>query len=356
MNLLSTFSSGTTISSSAVNADLTDIASEITNSVAKDGQTAMTGAVKGADGTVSLPGYAFNSDTNTGIYRIGSDDVGFACGGSKVFEWTATGVAATGTLSVSGILTATGAVNLSDGTVGTPGLNFTSDTDSGLYRIGTNNVGVGVNGAKVLDVGTGGLGIVGVTSLGDGAVGTPGLNFTSDTDSGLYRIGANNVGLAVNGAKVLDVATTGLTVVGALTSTTFTLPAGSFAAQSDYETATSTTLVTAPGKLHFHPGHPKAWAFVLQGTTAITTDYGCASVSDDGTAKYTLTFDTAFSSTSAYTCGGAFARATGSNAAIVNSSESAGAKTGSTFAHITKSTADNALDSVESSTTYVGDL
>jgi microcystin-dependent protein len=34
----------------------------------------------------------------------------------------------------------------------------------------------------------------------------------------LYRIGANNIGVAVNGAKVLDVATTGLAVTGTLAS------------------------------------------------------------------------------------------------------------------------------------------
>jgi hypothetical protein len=53
----------------------------------------------------------------------------------------------------------------------------------------------------------------------NGAVGAPAFTFTSDTDSGMYRIGANNIGLGVNGAKVLDVATTGLSVTGALSAT-----------------------------------------------------------------------------------------------------------------------------------------
>lgn len=53
----------------------------------------------------------------------------------------------------------------------------------------------------------------------DGAVGTPGITFTNDLDCGLYRIGTNNIGVAVNGAKVLDVATTGLGVTGTLSAT-----------------------------------------------------------------------------------------------------------------------------------------
>jgi hypothetical protein len=116
-------------------------------------------------------------------------------------------------------------VGMSDGTVGTPAINFTADTDSGVYRIGANNIGVAVNGAKVLDVATTGLSVTGtmsssgVTYAADGTVLLPGVAFTADTDSGVYRIGANNIGVAVNGAKVLDVATTGLSVAGTLSST-----------------------------------------------------------------------------------------------------------------------------------------
>ena len=39
-----------------------------------------------ADGTVGAPSISFLSDTNTGFYRIGSDNVGLSLGGSKVFD------------------------------------------------------------------------------------------------------------------------------------------------------------------------------------------------------------------------------------------------------------------------------
>ena len=73
-----------------------------------------------------------------------------------------------------------------------------------------------VNGATVLSAVAAGisipgtLSVTGVTQAADGAVGAPGIAFTSDTDSGIYRIGANNIGIGVNGAKVLDVSTTRL--------------------------------------------------------------------------------------------------------------------------------------------------
>lgn len=54
--------------------------------------------------------------------------------------------------------------------------------------------------------------------LGDGSASAPSLSFSSDTDTGLYRVGANAVGIGVNGAKVLDVNATGLDVTGALTT------------------------------------------------------------------------------------------------------------------------------------------
>jgi hypothetical protein len=60
-----------------------------------------------------------------------------------------------------------------------------------------------------------------VTTLlaGNGTVGTPAISFTSDTDCGLYRIGANETGVAENGAKVLDISTSGLAVTGNITAT-----------------------------------------------------------------------------------------------------------------------------------------
>ena len=54
----------------------------------------------------------------------------------------------------------------------------------------------------------------------NGAVGNPSFAFASDQNTGLYRIGTNNIGVAANGSKVLDIATTGLTVTGAVTATT----------------------------------------------------------------------------------------------------------------------------------------
>jgi len=49
------------------------------------------------------------------------------------------------------------------------------------------------------------------------AVGAPALIFGADSLSGLYRIGTNNIGLAINGTKLLDLSSATFAVTGAVT-------------------------------------------------------------------------------------------------------------------------------------------
>lgn len=67
-------------------------------------------------------------------------------------------------LSVTGTSSASGQFLSSDGTVGAPGLSFTNQVDSGLYRVGSNEIGLSIVGAQALDFKTssGSLGNVGL--------------------------------------------------------------------------------------------------------------------------------------------------------------------------------------------------
>jgi len=56
-----------------------------------NGDSTMTGQLKAANGTVSLPGITFGSDPNVGFYRIGSDEMGVTIGGVLQGYWTSTG-------------------------------------------------------------------------------------------------------------------------------------------------------------------------------------------------------------------------------------------------------------------------
>jgi hypothetical protein len=76
------------------------------------------------------------------------------------------------------------------------------------------------------------------------------------------------------------------------------LASAAVAAQSDMETATSTTTIVTPGRAKYHPGMAKAWAFVtVSGTTpSVTAGHNVSGVVRNSTGNYTLTFSTAMSS------------------------------------------------------------
>lgn len=84
MSVVNSFSAGTTIESSSVNANFTDIAAEITNSLPRDGQAAMTAPMKASSGTAALPSITFGADTDTGFYRKSANTIGVAAGGVEI--------------------------------------------------------------------------------------------------------------------------------------------------------------------------------------------------------------------------------------------------------------------------------
>jgi len=64
-------------------------------------------------------------------------------------------------LDVTGDVKQSGVVLNSDGTVSAPSVTFTSDTNTGLYRIGSDKIGIATNGTKVGEIGSGYGGFIG---------------------------------------------------------------------------------------------------------------------------------------------------------------------------------------------------
>src|SRR5574343_483140 len=89
------FTPGTTISSSDMNENFTDLATEITNSVAADGQTTMTGPLKAANGSQAAPSWTFGSDTDSGCWRKGANNVACGANNTEAFDWNGTGITLT---------------------------------------------------------------------------------------------------------------------------------------------------------------------------------------------------------------------------------------------------------------------
>jgi hypothetical protein len=105
-----TFADGQPVLAGGHNANYADIAAELSNSLALDGQSTMAGQFKAASGSVALPGIAFGSDTDSGLYRIGGDNIGIACAGAKVLDIATAGLGITGALTATTNITATGTV------------------------------------------------------------------------------------------------------------------------------------------------------------------------------------------------------------------------------------------------------
>ena len=83
-------------------------------------------------------------------------------------------------------------INAPNGTVGAPSISFINEPDCGMYYIGANNIGIGVNGAKVLDIGTAGLGITGdiyTTVLTDVSNNITGFSSTTTAQASYKKIG-----------------------------------------------------------------------------------------------------------------------------------------------------------------------
>lgn len=123
------------------------------------------GAIKSTSGTAALPGYSFDGDLNTGIYRPGADQVAVSTNGVQRLLMTT----AMNTWALPH--------RLPDGSSGTPALAFSGAPTTGIYRsVGSGDMFFQVGGAGgfsatsqglTLGVGTA-LQIYGQVEIGNG--------------------------------------------------------------------------------------------------------------------------------------------------------------------------------------------
>lgn len=79
-----TLVAGNVVTASGHNQNYSDIASELTNSIAADGQTPVTGPIKHANGSAAAPSVTFNSDQDSGWYRKAANSIALSLGGADV--------------------------------------------------------------------------------------------------------------------------------------------------------------------------------------------------------------------------------------------------------------------------------
>tara|TARA_R110002167_G_scaffold6412_1_gene29662 strand:- start:1369 stop:3090 length:1722 start_codon:yes stop_codon:yes gene_type:complete len=77
----------TTITTQWANSTLNDIATALTNSLSRNGRGGMNVPLQFADGTATEPSITFESDTNTGLFLSGSDDMRATVAGTDIMRW-----------------------------------------------------------------------------------------------------------------------------------------------------------------------------------------------------------------------------------------------------------------------------
>lgn len=150
----------------------------------------LTLPILGQLGSASAPAYSFSGDTNSGVYGLGSDEVG---------------IAAAGALSAS--FASTYGMRIVSGSASTPTVSFTADPDTGMYSASANEIGFTTDSTLRTSIGT-----YGHRTL-VGSASTPSIAFIDDPDTGIYRSGANNLAVTCGGAQVAEFGTS----AGALT-------------------------------------------------------------------------------------------------------------------------------------------
>lgn len=93
-----------------------------------------------AVGSAAAPSLAFSGDVDTGLYRAGSDVLGFATGGAARMTLSSSQLLVTPGIRTNGVLVT------AVGSAATPSHSFAGDPDSGMYRAGSNVLGFSVGG------------------------------------------------------------------------------------------------------------------------------------------------------------------------------------------------------------------
>lgn len=160
---------GTVVSSTWSNTTLGDIATEMTNSLDRNGRGPMLAPLPLSNGSAGAPALTFASEPSSGLFRNAAGDLEFSVAGTSVQTWLVTGAQFT-----RGVVATQSQTNLSSVT-GTG-----NGTGAGLSGTGGSSSGPGVSGAGGGTSGSGGA-FTGAATAGPGVVGTGGGTATGVT-------------------------------------------------------------------------------------------------------------------------------------------------------------------------------
>lgn len=276
------------VTASRMDAEHDAIATGLSTTICRDGQSTTTARIPFAQGTSAIAGstsavsYAQTNDLNTGLYFPGTDQWGLVAGGTATLVSTATALTATGTLTVSGAVTLSSSLGL-----------------TGDLAINTDKFSVTASSGNTTMAGT--LAVTGAATLsstlavtGNVAVNTD--KFTVTAASGNTAVGGT---LAVTGAATLS-SILGVTGNVAVNTDKFTVAAssGNTAVAGTLAVTGASTLtgsVTANNSAGVTARNTiKAFGKVVNGS--LVAGFNVASITDNG-SSHTVTFTNAMANT-----------------------------------------------------------
>ena len=117
---------------------------------------------------------------------------------------------------VQGPIGATGTIaGAQDGTAAAPGISFLADTDTGIYRVATNSIGVSTGGVSRFVIDSAGQ----IETVGLGSAAAPAYSWFGDQNTGIYSPGADQLAISTGGTGRLFVDASGNVGVGQATVT-----------------------------------------------------------------------------------------------------------------------------------------
>jgi hypothetical protein len=168
---------------------LTGIATGTPNAIA-NGTSNVT--IPSANGNINFSANAANSMTITS---------------SNVIIGSGSGAVITGVAAITSNL-----YNAANGAVGAPSVTFTSDTNTGLYNVGADQLGITTGGTLRTTVSNTAVTTTVPVYAANGAAATPSYTFTTDTNTGIYATGtADQLAISTGGVARVTVANANVT-------------------------------------------------------------------------------------------------------------------------------------------------
>jgi hypothetical protein len=148
------------------------------------------------DGSAAGPSYSFESDTNTGFYSTGADEMAITVGGGMKWRFYS-----------NNQMTSNG-----NGTASAPVYSFENYPTMGMYASTVPDIRWAVGGALKMYLDATALQMNVPIGASNGSASAPSLSFASDPDTGIFSGVANQILFATNGTNRMTLSTTDLDI------------------------------------------------------------------------------------------------------------------------------------------------